>query len=219
MDGVEGWSGSPYGDGSTLVVWQASPTAVVAVTGFGIDEATLLAAAESVRAATDAEWADLLRASEHHDGAAGRARSACPATTSRGPRSRSYLDADGNLCVAYDESNGSSTESCGGSSEAGSLQVSTERLGSGEIVLYGYTTLGTDGELRLEAEDGSPVGLPRGLRRRGHPLRGRVQRRRPPGRDRGARRRRHRAGSGGGRRRPARARSSFSGQGTPITTG
>jgi hypothetical protein len=158
VDGVEGWSGSPYGDGSTLLVWKASPTAVVAVTGFGIDEAALLAAAESVRAATDAEWADLLRVSETvsvpRDAQVGVSSGDAP-----GAAFAAYVDADGNLCLAYDESNGSSSESCGGSSEVGSLQVSTQRLGSDDIVLYGYTTLGTDGELRLEADDGSPVGL------------------------------------------------------------
>ncbi|MEQ1786737.1 MAG: hypothetical protein ABL966_06775, partial [Acidimicrobiales bacterium] len=70
-----------------------------------------------------------------------------------------YLDADGMLCLSYDEIEGSSSGTCGGSSEPSPLTVSTQRLANGAIVVYGYSTLGTDGELRIEAGDGSLAGL------------------------------------------------------------
>ena len=130
---------------------------VVAMAGFGVDEAALLAAAESIRTA-DRRGVDRPAPSvEHGDRPRRRAGRDRRARTTRAPRTRS-TSADGYLCVAYDESDGVQSEACGGAARSSSLLVSAQRLGSGEIVLYGYTTLGTDGELRSRHEDGSPAG-------------------------------------------------------------
>lgn len=156
--GVDGWSGAPFGEGSAMVVWQESPTAVVALSGFGVDEATLLVAAADLRPATDQEWAELLRLSDTAtvppDALVGVSND-----DEEGSAFAAYLDAEGMLCLTYDEADGSSSGTCGGSSEPSPLTVSTQRLANGAIVVYGYTTLGTDGELRIETEDGSLAGL------------------------------------------------------------
>lgn len=46
-------------DGAFVVVWEPSPSQLVEVLTNGVDRATALAFAETVRAASDAEWADL----------------------------------------------------------------------------------------------------------------------------------------------------------------
>jgi hypothetical protein len=156
VDGTEGWSGSPYGEGSSLVVWQESAGVVVGVTGFGIEEAALLAAAESVRIATDAEWEALVRlgdtATVPRDAQLGVSNDDVA-----GSGFAAYLDDEGYLCVDYAEETGGSVGSCSGGVGESSLTVEALRLSSGQMVLYGYTTLGTDGEIRIEAGDGALV--------------------------------------------------------------
>jgi hypothetical protein len=154
--GVDGWSGAPFGEGSEMAIWQESATVVVAMVGFGVEEGALLEAAASLRVATDAEWTGLLSLFDTRTVPRDAQVGISGTDEITGAAYAAYLDAEGQLCLAYDEAAGSSLESCGGSGpDAPIITVSTQRLETGGIVLYGYTTLGTDGDLRIEAADGS----------------------------------------------------------------
>jgi hypothetical protein len=153
--GFDGWLGSSSGTDTPLLVWQESPTAVIAVVGYGVDDAALLATAESLRVADDDEWATLLAQAGSVE-VPGDAQVGVSGGGQPDSAFAAYLDADGSLCVSYADGDGSA-EMCSGG-DLVPLTVSTQRLASGEILLFGYTTLGTDGEVRIEGDDGSAVG-------------------------------------------------------------
>jgi hypothetical protein len=152
--GAEAWVGSPFGDSSTLLVWRESPTNLVALSAFGLDEAATRAAAEGLEAASDDTWAALLAAT----GAVRMPSSGQAGVSGRdedGPSYVAYVDGDGSLCLDVETSDGSSG-SCT-AADGGSLIVASGALGDGRFVVYGLTTLGTDGEVRITADDG-PAG-------------------------------------------------------------
>ena len=151
---TEGWVGAPYGDTSTILVWRESPTNLVALSAFGLGESATLAAAESLRSATEEEWAALVTAT----GQVPIPSSARAAVSGEEPDGRSwaaYLDNDGSLCLDVETADGS-TGSCSSGGSA-PLEVVAGDLSDGQVVVYGYTTLGTDGAVRITA-DGEPAG-------------------------------------------------------------
>jgi hypothetical protein len=68
-----------------------------------------------------------------------------------------YLDRDGVLCIDIETPDGSSGSCGGGVGDGEPLVVQVSSLSDGTVVVYGYTTLGTDGDVRITA-DGEPAG-------------------------------------------------------------
>ena len=135
-------------------MWRESPTNLVAVSAFGLDKASTLAAAESLQVAGDDVWDELLSGTGDVR-VPSSAKAGVTGGEPDGPLFVAYVDGDGSLCLDVETEDGSEG-SCGGG-DTGPLVVQVGVCGDGTFVVYGCTTLGTDGELLITA-DGGPAG-------------------------------------------------------------
>jgi hypothetical protein len=106
--GHAGWLSHPT-DSAALLVWRESDGVIVSMLFSGLSDADALAAAESLRRATDAEWNALLSPPDAEPG------TELASNDEGGVSWRVYVDTDGSVCadVTVD---GSASSSCSGSS-------------------------------------------------------------------------------------------------------
>ena len=154
--GTTGWVGSPFGAGSHVVVWRESESNVVALLAGGLSEDEVLAAAESLREATDDEWESLRPARQGEARVPPNARAAVSGRLADGSAYAAYVTDDGSLCLAL-----SGSETCQGQAggDAPTFVVAASETDAGEVIVYGWTTLGAPGQLEITA-DGEPASGP-----------------------------------------------------------
>lgn len=163
--GTVGWAGAATeGPDGSILVWQESSDAIGVLWAVGSVDAAV-ALAESLRPATDEEWAALLPSPAATPGTAGMpsvgetvAPSGARAAVSSSEGSTSwvaYLDGQGALCLdVFDEA--SSTLTCAALPLGGPepLTVAVGALPGGRFVVYGATTVGSSTDvIRGEGRD------------------------------------------------------------------
>ena len=140
VDGTTAWTASD--DGSATLVWVESG-ATITVSGVGLSSDELVRVAESLEAVDDATWASMLEVSNGDGVTVDRsaAVSVVDALDDGGTWS-AYVDADdSSLCLEVPTPNGSEGSCDGASGPPPELRAGVSETSSGELIVYGTTTL------------------------------------------------------------------------------